>query len=96
MDSGEFIVMVAAVEMLSHAGRPSLWAVASFSILLYSAWIRAGAGTGPGRECAALRSDFNAGDSFDILSYQLGSMRRRCRGSSAKTLARRLQDDINM
>jgi|TARA_R110002003_G_scaffold267_5_gene17916 hypothetical protein len=29
MDSGEFIVMVAAVEMLSHDGRPSLRSVAS-------------------------------------------------------------------
>lgn len=37
MDSGEFIVIVAAVEMPSHDGRPSLRSVASFSILLYIA-----------------------------------------------------------
>lgn len=32
--SGEFIVIVAAVEMPSHDGRPSFRSVASFSILL--------------------------------------------------------------
>lgn len=37
MDSGEFIVMVAAVEMLSHDGRLSFRSVASCSILLYTA-----------------------------------------------------------
>lgn len=35
MDSGEFMVIVAAVDMLSHDGRPSLRSVASLSILLY-------------------------------------------------------------
>jgi hypothetical protein len=39
MDSGEFIVMVAAVDSASHAGLPSLCSVASFSILLYRASI---------------------------------------------------------
>jgi hypothetical protein len=34
MDSGEFIVIVAAVEMPSHDGRPSLRSVASCSIRL--------------------------------------------------------------
>jgi hypothetical protein len=37
IDSGEFIVMVAAVEMPNHDGRPSFRAVASSSILLYTA-----------------------------------------------------------
>jgi hypothetical protein len=67
MDSGEFIVMVAAVEMPSHEGRPSLRSVASSCILWYTAWMRGGAGTGPGRECAALMRDLRAGDSFDIV-----------------------------
>ena len=66
MDSGEFIVIVAAVEMPSHDGRPSLRSVASSSILLYTACILGGAGTGPGRECEALMSDLSVGDSFDI------------------------------
>ena len=67
MDSGEFIVIVAAVEMPSHDGRPSLRSVASSSIRLYTAWILGGAGTGPGRECAALMSDLSVGDSFDMV-----------------------------
>jgi hypothetical protein len=67
MDSGEFMVMVAAVEMPSHDGRPSLRSVASCSIRLYTAWILGGAGTGPGRECAALMSDLSVGDSFDMV-----------------------------
>lgn len=29
--------------------------------------MRGGAGTGPGRECAALMRDLRAGDSFDIV-----------------------------
>jgi hypothetical protein len=66
MDSGEFIVIVAAVDMLSHDGRPSLRSVASFSIRLYKLWIPGGAGTGPGRECAALMSDLRDGDSLDM------------------------------
>jgi hypothetical protein len=65
--SGEFMVMVAAVEMPNHDGRPSFRAVASSSILLYTAWILGGAGTGPGRECAALMNDLSVGDSFDIV-----------------------------
>ena len=67
MDSGEFIVIVAAVEMPSHDGRPSLRSVASFSILPYIAWILGGAGTGPGRACAALMRDFRVGDSLDMI-----------------------------
>lgn len=35
MDSGEFMVIVAAVEIPSHDGLPSFRAVASSSILLY-------------------------------------------------------------
>lgn len=81
MESGEFIVIVAAVEMPSHEGRPSLRAVASSSILLYTACIRGGAGTGPGRECAALINDLRAGESFDIVNerdvYKAGGARNR-------------------
>jgi hypothetical protein len=67
IDSGEFMVIVAAVVTASHDGRPSLRAVASFSILLYTAWILGGAGTGPGREWAALMSDLRAGESLDMV-----------------------------
>ncbi len=55
--------------MLSHDGRPNFLSVASLSILLYTACIFAGAGTGPGRECAALMSDLRAGDSLDIVLF---------------------------
>jgi hypothetical protein len=67
IDSGEFMVIVAAVVTASHDGRPSLRAVASCSILLYTAWILGGAGTGPGREWAALMSDLRAGESLDMV-----------------------------
>jgi hypothetical protein len=67
MDSGEFMVIVAAVEMPSHDGRPNLRSVASSWILWYTAVMRGGAGTGPGRECAALMSCLRAGDSFDMV-----------------------------
>jgi hypothetical protein len=53
--------------MPNHDGRPSLRSVASSSILLYTACILGGAGTGPGRECAALMSDLSVGDSLDIV-----------------------------
>lgn len=74
MDSGEFMVIVAAVDMLSHDGRPSLRSVASFSIRLYMPWIPAGAGTGPGRECAALMSDLRDGDSLDMVCWEAESV----------------------
>jgi hypothetical protein len=67
IDSGEFMVIVAAVVTASHDGRPSLRAVASCSILLYTAWILGGAGTGPGREWAALMRDLRAGESLDMV-----------------------------
>ena len=67
MDSGEFMVIVAAVDMPSHDGRPSLRSVASSWMRWYTAWMRGGAGTGPGRECAALMSDLRAGESFDMV-----------------------------
>ena len=66
MESGEFIVMVAAVDSASHDGRPSLCAVASFSIRPYTSWMCRGAGTGPGRACAAFMRAFRPGASFDI------------------------------
>jgi len=68
MESGEFMVIVAAVVIPSHDGRPSFRAVASSSILLYTACMRGGAGTAPGRECAAFINDLRAGDNFDIVS----------------------------
>lgn len=73
IDSGEFIVIVAAVEMPSHDGRPSFRAVASSSIFLNTDCIWRGAGTGPGRECAALMRDLRVGESFDILTTSVGT-----------------------
>lgn len=67
IDSGEFIVIVAPVEMASHDGRPNWRSVASLSIFLNTDWILGGAGTGPGRECAALMSCLRAGESFDMV-----------------------------
>lgn len=72
IDSGEFMVMVAAVETASHEGRPSCLSVASFSIFLKTDWIFGGAGTGPGRECAAFMSCLRAGDSLDMMG-ELGA-----------------------
>jgi hypothetical protein len=76
IDSGEFIVIVVAVESASHEGRPSLCAVASCSIFLYIDWIWRGAGTGPGRACAALMSAFTPAPSLDIArGEELGAIR---------------------
>jgi len=36
--------------------------------------MRGGAGTGPGRACVALMSDFRAGESLDMVYYGLGSV----------------------
>jgi hypothetical protein len=66
IDSGEFIVMVAAVDRASHDGRPSFCAVASVSIFLYMSAIWRGAGTGPGRAWAALMSALTLDASFDM------------------------------
>lgn len=41
--------------------------MASCSIFLNTDWIFGGAGTGPGRACAAFMSCFRAGDSFDMV-----------------------------
>jgi hypothetical protein len=68
IESGEFIVMVAAVEMPSHDGRPSFRSLASDWMRWYMAWMRGGAGTGPGRECEALMRDLRAGESLDMVS----------------------------
>jgi hypothetical protein len=38
--------------------------------------MRGGAGTGPGRECAALMSDFRAGESFDMVGELLCMTRK--------------------
>jgi len=66
MDSGEFIVIVVAVDSASHDGRPSLCAAASLSIFLYTDSMLRGAGTGPGRACAAFMRAFKPGPSLDI------------------------------
>lgn len=50
IESGEFIVIVAAVDKASHDGRLNFCALASRSILVYNAWMFLGAGIGPGRE----------------------------------------------
>jgi hypothetical protein len=74
IDSGEFIVIVAPVEMASHDGRPNWRSVASDSIFLNTDWIFGGAGTGPGRECAALMSCLRAGESFDMVGELVGTV----------------------
>lgn len=71
IESGEFMVIVAAVESASHDGRPSLCAVASCSIFLKIESMCLGAGTGPGRECAALMRALRLGDSFDMLDEDM-------------------------
>jgi len=65
------MVIVAAVVMPSHDGRPSLRSVASSCMRWYTACMRGGAGTGPGRECEALMSDLRAGESFDMVEGEL-------------------------
>lgn len=75
MDSGEFMVIVAAVLTASHDGRPSWRSAASASIFLKTDWIFGGAGTGPGRACAAFMSCLTAGESFDIAGELDGEMR---------------------
>lgn len=67
MLSGEFMVIVAAVLTASHDGRPNCRSVASLSIFLNTDWIFGGAGTGPGRACAAFISCLRAGESFDMV-----------------------------
>jgi hypothetical protein len=69
IESGEFIVIVAAVERASHDGRPSFCACASCSILLYKASMLRGAGIGPGRACAALMRALRLEDSLDIVHH---------------------------
>ena len=66
IESGEFIVMVTAVDRASHDGRPSFCADASCSIFLYRDSMLRGAGMGPGRACAALINAFRLDDSFDM------------------------------
>lgn len=67
IDSGEFIVIVAAVDSASHDGLPSFRAVASCAILEYIDSMLRGAGIGPGRECAALMRALRLGDNFDMI-----------------------------
>jgi hypothetical protein len=73
IESGEFIVMVAAVDSASHDGLPRFWAVASRSILLYKASMPRGAGTGPGRAWEAFMRLFRPGESFDMVGIVLVS-----------------------
>lgn len=67
IESGEFIVIVAAVDSASHDGRPSFCVVASRSIFLYTASICRGAGIGPGRAWEAFMRALRLGDSLDIV-----------------------------
>lgn len=90
IDSGELMVIVAAVEIPSHDGRPSVRSIASSCNFLYTAWIRGGAGTGPGRECAALMRDLRAGDSFDI-AVDYGECRRMIRGQRDEATVKALR-----
>jgi hypothetical protein len=63
---GEFIVMVAAVEIVNHAGRPTCFDKAPLDIPSYSEDICGGAGVVPGRAWAALMSSLRDSESFDI------------------------------
>jgi hypothetical protein len=45
--------------------------------------MRGGAGTGPGRECAALISDLRVGDSFDMASKRQELGRKTRKGQSS-------------
>lgn len=72
------MVIVAAVLTASHDGRPSFRSVASCSIFLNTDWIPGGAGTGPGRECAAFINCLRAGESLDILGQCGGACKSGC------------------
>lgn len=65
-ESGEFIVIVAAVETVSHAGRPTCLDEASLDIRPYSEDICRGAAVVPGRAWAALMSALRDSESFDM------------------------------
>lgn len=60
------MVIVAAVETVSHAGRPTCFDEASLDIRSYSEEICRGAGVVPGRAWAALISALRDSESFDI------------------------------
>ena len=63
---GEFMVIVAAVETVSHAGRPTCFDEASLDIRSYSEETCRGACVVPGRAWAALISALRDSESFDI------------------------------
>lgn len=65
------MVIVAAVLTASHDGRPSCRSVASCSIFWNKDCIFGGAGTGPGRECAAFMSCLRAGESLDMVGDRI-------------------------
>jgi hypothetical protein len=89
IESGEFIVMVAAVDRASHDGRPSFCACASCSIFLYNASMLRGAGIGPGRACAALMRALRLEDSLDIVHHyrtrDLDAVEAELSGTSCST-----------
>ena len=62
------MVMVVAVESVSHAGRPTFFDAASLLMLSNIERIFFGAGTGPGLAWAALMSSFNGCESLDMMS----------------------------
>jgi hypothetical protein len=95
IDSGEFIVMVAAVESASHDGRPSFCAVASLSIFLYSDSMFRGAGMGPGRACAALMSALRPGASLDM-AVCVYRRRPRCNGALGIISSSHLWSDADL
>lgn len=68
--------MVAAVEIVSHAGRPTCFDEASLDIRSYSEDICGGAGVVPGRAWAALMSSLTDSDSFDMSAVCVSE--RRC------------------
>jgi hypothetical protein len=60
------MVIVPAVEIVSHAGRPTCLDEASLDIRSYSDDICGGAGVVPGRAWVALMSSLRASESFDM------------------------------
>jgi hypothetical protein len=90
IESGEFIVIVAAVDKASHDGRPSFCACASCSILLYNPSILRGAGIAPGRACAALMRALRLADSLDMVQ-QYRNARLEC--YKGKVVEKELQEE---
>jgi hypothetical protein len=84
-ESGEFMVIVAAVETVSHAGRPTCFDEASLDIRSYNEDICRGAAAVPGRAWTALMSALRGSESFDMLAVvsEIGSRKEPSLSSSS-------------